>query len=69
MLLSESEKAKQVHSLILDIVIASIHEHTGGETKYNNRCDANTYQAPLSKSTTENRLFRLSINALMVTKQ
>ena len=34
MLLSESEKAKQVRSLILDIVIATIHERTGGGTKY-----------------------------------
>jgi hypothetical protein len=41
MLLSESEKAKQVRSLILDIVIASIHERTGGGTKYINRRDAN----------------------------
>jgi hypothetical protein len=41
MLLSESEKAKQVRSLILDIVIASIHERTGGGTKYINRRDTN----------------------------
>ena len=41
MLLSESEKAKQVRSLILDIVIATIHERTGGGTKYINRRDAN----------------------------
>jgi hypothetical protein len=41
MLLAESERAKQVRSLILDIVIASIHERTGGGTKYINRRDAN----------------------------
>ncbi|MDR2511633.1 MAG: DNA-binding protein, partial [Bacteroidales bacterium] len=41
MLLSESEKAKQVRSLILDIVIATIHERIGGGTKYINRRDAN----------------------------
>jgi hypothetical protein len=41
MLLAESEKAKQVRSLILDIVIASIHERTGGGTKYINRRDVN----------------------------
>ena len=41
MLISESEKAKQVRSLILDIVIESIHERTGGGTKYINRRDAN----------------------------
>jgi hypothetical protein len=41
MLLSESEKAKQVRSLILDIVIATINEKAGGGTKYINRRDAN----------------------------
>lgn len=41
MLLSESEKAKQVRSLMLDIVIATIHEKSGGGTKYINRRDAN----------------------------
>jgi len=41
MLLSESEKAKQVRSMILDIVIATIHNSTGGGTKYINRRDAN----------------------------
>jgi hypothetical protein len=40
MLLSESEKAKQVRSLILDIVIATVHEKSGGGTKYINRRDA-----------------------------
>lgn len=40
MLLSESEKAKQVRSLILDIVIATINEKSGGGTKYINRRDA-----------------------------
>ncbi|MDD2256555.1 MAG: DNA-binding protein [Bacteroidales bacterium] len=41
MLLSESEKAKQVRSLILDIVIATINEKSGGGTKYINRRDVN----------------------------
>lgn len=41
MLLTESEKAKQVRSLILDIVIATINEKVGGGTKYINRRDAN----------------------------
>ena len=40
MLLSDSEKAKQIRSIILDIVIASINERTGGGTKYINRRDA-----------------------------
>ncbi|GHT38714.1 hypothetical protein AGMMS49965_02910 [Bacteroidia bacterium] len=39
MLLSESEKAQQVRSLMLDIAIASINERTGGGTKYINRRD------------------------------
>ncbi len=41
MLLTESEKAKQVRSIILDIVIATINERVGGGTKYINRRDAN----------------------------
>ena len=34
MLLTESEKAKKVRSLILDFVITTINEKTGGGTKY-----------------------------------
>ncbi len=41
MLLTESEKAKQLRSVILDIVIATINQRTGGGTKYINRRDAN----------------------------
>ena len=41
MLLTTSEKAKQVRSLMLDIVIAVINEKTGGGTKYINRRDRN----------------------------
>ena len=36
MLLSESERAKQLRSIILDIVIATINEKAGGGTKYIN---------------------------------
>ena len=36
MLLAESEKAKKVRSLILDIVISTINEKAGGGTKYIN---------------------------------
>lgn len=36
MLLAESEKARRVRSLILDIVISTINEKTGGGTKYIN---------------------------------
>jgi hypothetical protein len=49
MLLSESEKAKQVRNLILDIVIATIHERTGGGTKYINRRDANYIPSALAE--------------------
>ncbi|MDR2824219.1 MAG: DNA-binding protein, partial [Prevotellaceae bacterium] len=49
MLLSESKKAKQVRSLILDIVIASIHERAGGGTKYINRRDVNYLPSALAE--------------------
>lgn len=39
MLLSRSEKAKQIRSLILDIVIDTINQRTGGQTKYINQRD------------------------------
>lgn len=39
MLLTSSEKAKFVRSRILDIVIATINEKTGGGTKFINRRD------------------------------
>jgi hypothetical protein len=41
MLLTESEKAKQVRSVILDVVISTINERAGGGTKYINRRDVN----------------------------
>ncbi|MDR2233151.1 MAG: DNA-binding protein [Tannerella sp.] len=41
MLLTESEKAKQVRNLILDVVIATLNERTGGGTKFINRRDVN----------------------------
>lgn len=41
MLLTESEKAKEVRSVILDIVLESINQKTGGGTKYINRRDTN----------------------------
>lgn len=41
MLLITSEKAKQVRSMMLDIVIAVVNERTGGGTKYINRRDRN----------------------------
>jgi hypothetical protein len=39
MLLSRSERAKQIRSLILDIVIDTINQRTGGQTKYINQRD------------------------------
>ena len=41
MLLTTSEKAKRLRSLMLDIVISVINEKTGGGTKYINRRDRN----------------------------
>ena len=49
MLLTESEKAKQVRSIILDIVIGSINEKTGGGTKYINRRDVNYLSAAVAE--------------------
>ena len=51
MLLTESEKAKKVRSLILDFVITTINEKTGGGTKYINRRDVHYLPAA---STEEN---------------
>ncbi|MBE6329118.1 MAG: DNA-binding protein [Bacteroidales bacterium] len=39
MLLSKSERAREVRSLVLDIVIDTINKRTGGNTKYINQCD------------------------------
>lgn len=39
MLLTRSEKARQIRSLILDIVIDTINQRTGGQTKYINQRD------------------------------
>jgi len=50
MLLSDSEKAKQVRSIILDIVIASINERTGGGTKYINRRDADYLPSAIAEN-------------------
>ncbi|MFI3297614.1 MAG: DNA-binding protein [bacterium] len=47
MLLTESEKAKQLRSLILDIVISTINKKIGGGTKYINRRDADYLPAAM----------------------
>lgn len=49
MLLAESEKAKALRSAILDIVIATINEKTGGGTKYINRRDVNYISAAITE--------------------
>lgn len=49
MLLAESEKAKFVRSIILDLVIATINQKTGGGTKYINRRDVNYIPAAITE--------------------
>lgn len=49
MLLTESEQAKKVRSLILDFVIVTINEKTGGGTKYINRRDINYLPAAITE--------------------
>ena len=49
MLLTESEKAKKLRSLILDIVIATINQKTGGGTKLINRRDVNYLPAAIQE--------------------
>lgn len=49
MLLTESEQAKKVRSLILDFVITTINEKTGGGTKYINRRDVNYLPAAIAE--------------------
>lgn len=49
MLLTESDKAKQVRSIMLDLVISTINEKTGGGTKYINRRDVNYIPAAITE--------------------
>lgn len=49
MLLTESERAKEVRSLILDIVITTINRRAGGGTKFINRRDANYLPAAIAE--------------------
>ena len=57
MLLTESERAKKLRSMILDLVIATIHEKTGGGTKYINRRDINYIPAAFSRHALANNYF------------
>lgn len=49
MLLAESEKAKEVRSVILDIVISTINEKSGGGTKYINWRDRDFLPAAIQE--------------------
>jgi hypothetical protein len=49
MLLTDSEKAKMVRGRILDIVISTINERSGGGTKYINRRDVNYLPAAIAE--------------------
>lgn len=49
MLLQESQRAQEVRSIILDIVITTINEQTGGGTKYINRRDTNYLYAAVQE--------------------
>lgn len=49
MLLTTSEKAKQLRSMMLDIVIATINEKTGGGTKYINWRDRDFLPAAIKE--------------------
>lgn len=50
MLLKESENARLLRSKMLDIVIDTINQRTGGGTKYINRFDANYLPAAIQES-------------------
>ena len=50
MLLTDSEQAKKMRSFILDIVITTINEKTGGGTKFINRRDINYYPAAIQEN-------------------
>ena len=62
MLLTESERAKELRSAILDIVIATINEKTGGGTKYINRRDPNYLTAAITEENYRKNLTK-SINS------
>ena len=49
MLLTESEKAVTLRSMMLDLVIAAIHEKTGGGTKFINRRDVDYLPAAITE--------------------
>lgn len=56
MLLLESERARLVRSLILDIVLDTINSRAGGGTKYINRRDVNYLSAAISEENYRKKL-------------
>ena len=56
MLLTTSERAKEVRNKILDIVIAVMNEKSGGSTKYINRRDQNYVTSALSEENYHKKL-------------
>jgi hypothetical protein len=56
MLLTTSEKAKEVRSHILDIVISVLNEKSGGSTKFINRRDQNYVTSALSEENYHRKL-------------
>ncbi|MDO4822725.1 MAG: DNA-binding protein [Bacteroidales bacterium] len=62
MLLTTSEKAQEVRSRILDIVIAVMNEKSGGSTKYINRRD----QSYVTSALSEENYHRKLTNAIKV---
>lgn len=56
MLLTTSEKAKKLRSMMLDIVIAVINEKTGGGTRYINRRDRNYVTSAISEENYHQKL-------------
>ena len=57
LLLTGSDKAKMVRSRVLDIVIATINEKTGGGTKFINRRDVDYLPAAISEENYHKKLF------------
>lgn len=56
MLLTTSEKAKQIRNLVLDIAIAVVNEKSGGGTKYINRRDRNYVTSAISEENYHKKL-------------
>lgn len=56
MLLTTSEKAKQVRSLMLDVVISVFNEKTGGVTKYINRRDRNYVTSAIQEENSHRKM-------------